>query len=317
MNLQGFEIYLTRKLPKRSTVQINLSLMRMYFDSFPIFTQENVDALYLIKIQSLCKGSYLNRMRTAFLHYADYCKTPINIDRFKELPSLQTTMSDAEIETFVSLPPPAGNSSKEKWSRWSMFWKIMAFSAIRPGNVASMTVDQVDFGQKCFVLPDTKTDPARIPMNNVIIPELEAYVKSVHGKYLFPLQSKKAPDKVYVEKPDWSNNFKVRTKMMSLKRIGLRPYSLRHSLCQRLSDLDVNPFRVQGIMNHKNITTTMNYYHKSMKQASLAINKDSLGKTNMPIERIRQLKEYIQSMELPEDQFLLVLENERIEIKIK
>lgn len=264
MSNQEFELFLTRKL-KRSTVLINIAMVEMYFRDYEVFDQKNVDNLLLDKIQRNCKGSYLNRLRTALLHYSDFSGIPIHIDKFKEVHSLQATMSDEEIEQFLSLSPPAGNSGIGKWNRWTMFWTIAAYSGIRPGNIASMEVSQVDFGQRCFVLPDTKTEPMRIPINPVILPKLEEYVKCSSSKYLFPLSSEKAPDKKYVEKPDWSNNFKVRTKMMGIKRYNLRPYSMRHSLCSRLADLEVNVFKIQAIMGHKSINTTVGYYHSSMK----------------------------------------------------
>jgi len=317
MNLDGFLLYLTRKLPKESTVKLNIALLKLFFDKYETFDQRSVDNFFLDKIHKKCKGSYLNRVRTALLHYSDYVHIPLSIDRFKELPSLQTTMSDTEIETLLSLPPPAGNSGIDKWYRWTMFWTIAAYSGIRPGNIASMTIQQVDFGQQCFILPDTKTEPARIPINPLILPQLEAFVKQ-SGTYLFPSTSKKkAPNKIHVDKADWCNNFKVRCEMMGLRRIGLRPYSLRHSLCTRLVDLNENIFRVAQVMNHRNIMVTEGYYRRSMKQAQLTIQKDPLGKRNMPHEVIKQIRAYIDSLELNNTQFDYAIENGRIEVKIK
>jgi integrase len=147
-------------------------------------------------------------------------------------------MSDEEIEAFLKLPPPFitridPRSNKtllyrfdvKAWTVWTLFFKILAYSGMRSGEVAHLTIESVDFGRQVFILEDTKTNTPRfVPIAPALLEEISAYVKTLSGKYLFPSKKgsistrQKAP---VIDDTDWGYQFHKRLTLLGIKRKNL------------------------------------------------------------------------------------------------
>jgi len=204
-------------------------------------------------------------------------------------------MSDAEIEAFLSLPPPTnGERVKNNYAVWTLFFKILAYSGMRPGEVAHLAIDRVDFGRQVFVLEDTKTNtPRYVPIAPALLSDLTDHIKTLTGDKLFPsTRGGKFRQNGVVNDVDWGYNFHSRIKRLGIKRKNLRPYSLRPSFITRMLDEDVNIFKVQKIVGHRQISTTAHYTHLTTKDITRAINKDPLSRASLPYyERLKLFRE--------------------------
>jgi integrase len=194
---------------------------------------------------------------------------------------------------------------------WTLFYSVLAFTGMRPGELAGMTVDRVDFGQKVFLLrsEDVKTKTSRlVPIPERVSKQLYEYVQTLKGEYLFPSQRTKnrKTGKPTIDDVDWGYNFHTRINRLGIKRAGLTPYSLRHSIITRLLDEDVNLFRVQRLVGHSQIATTAHYYHHSTKALQQTVQKDPLArKTTTTQEVFNQLVEHVQQFILGDKRFVL------------
>lgn len=202
-------------------------------------------------------------------------------DRYRQ----KATLSDEEIESILSLPPATKRyynvvtkkieettANPKSYEYWTVFFNILAFSGMRPGEVAALKVENVDFGRGVFVLEDTKiNEPRFVPIAANITEILRSWVKDKEG-YIFP---SKRPEG-HTSSVEWQYNFTKRIKRLGIVRPNLTPYSLRHSLITRLLEEDVNIFKVQKIVGHHDLRTTSIYTHLTTKDIQKAINKHPL-----------------------------------------
>jgi integrase len=128
------------------------------------------------------KGTYLNILLLALRAYWDFQGRGVpNIEFFKEEEAIKATLSDEEIERIINLKPLCkGKRYRERWDRWTLFFKIMAYTGMRPGEVAKLGRDNCDFGRSVFILEQTKTDPRLVPIPPAVIKSL------LHGLELSP-----------------------------------------------------------------------------------------------------------------------------------
>lgn len=330
--LAGFQSWLAGKGRKIGTVRTtSYNLKRVLRQSK--LTSDGV-ASFLFQLQKEGKrNAYINHFVTALHLYGQYKSIPF-LQEIKQLPSqpfLKATMSDEEIERFLAVECPQAkylrgtktlSPSWARWHRMTVFWSICAFTGMRTGEVAHLTVDDVDWGRNVFILEDTKTnEPRVVPIPPNIESLLREYMKSCTF-YLFP--SLRGGDhngtgKV-IDSVDWSYDFHKRRKMLGIQRKNLSPYSLRHSLITRLLEEDVNIFKVQKIVGHKRLETTAMYTHLSTKDIQEAIKKHPIiRRSTDPKNIIKSIVEAVNSFQLHKDKrflYHLTETEESIEVKV-
>jgi len=202
----------------------------------------------------------------------------------------------------------------------------MAFTGMRPGEVAHLTINTVDFGRNIFILKDTKTNTPRfVPIPPNVLKDLQAHVESIKTEYLFPAErggNRRKEEKV-VDDVDWHYNFQQRIKRLGIKRDNLSCYSLRHSFITTMLEEDVNLFKVQKIVGHRRLETTAHYTHLTTKDLQQTITKHpSVRKATSPHVILKAIQDVIKNFQLDNDSRFTYSLNETesslaIEVKIK
>ncbi len=267
-----------------------------------------------------CKNSYINHYVDFGAVWSDYQKyqgLPFDeryykIRYFKTEDVNKSTMSDEEIEKFLSLPPYSATrlhksgkpmmvvyDQKGMYHVWTLFFSILAYTGMRPNEVATLTVESVDFGRNVFVIDsqNSKTHEQRfVPIASVLVEPLKKHIDKC-TKYLFP--SSRGGGRGVFDSGDWGYNFHERLKRLEIRRSGLTPYSFRHSFITRMLDEDVNLFKVQKIVGHRRTETTAKYEHLTTKDIQKAILKHPLIRKNTdPQFVIDAVYEFIKGLNL-------------------
>lgn len=280
-----------------------------------------------------CKNSYINRFLDVARIYCDFKRhngydidnTIYDIKYLKEEVPQRATMSDSEIEAFLSLPPKRNGPLETKhYNTWTLFFSIMAFTGMRPQEVARQTVDTVDLGRGVFIVTDemSKTHTQRyVPIPPNIQDKLKEHLLQCQY-YLFKARKNSYRFNLpIVDNVDWGYNFHERRKRLGIVRKGLCPYSLRHSLITRLLEEDVNIFKVQKIVGHRRLDTTAGYTHMTTKDIQLAIAKHPLiRKATDPRQILDTFKEIVRSFEFEKNgkfKFAMCENNKGINVSIK
>jgi len=332
---------------RQSTATYNVQKINVLLRQIDTFSKVNLESLFVRLKGEGKNNNYINTLRDVARVYCDYLQykglevdeSIYSIKKLKEVASVRATLSDSEIEAFLNLPAPASRvhnqytkelwdcqTSKKGYDIWTIFFSIMAYTGMRPQEVALLTTDLVDFGRGVFIVTEenSKTHSERfVPIPPNIKVKLEDHVKGLKGSYLFPAKSGKSYrfQKPVVDNVDWGYNFHTRIKRLGIKRKGLVPYSLRHSLITRLLEEDVNIFKVQKIVGHRRLETTARYTHMTTKDIQLAIAKHPLiRKATDPMQILDAFKEVVRGFEFDKNNkfsFSLQEGNGEVNVQIK
>jgi len=320
MDIEQFRLFLLteqkgkKRLRGKRTVDLHLSLLRRISRDSKSLSPDDISTFLLSLFEQGRKGTYLNDFVDTLHIYGRFLKTNLyeTLKYFPEEDYEKATMSDEEIEKFLALPctvltrrdtrTPAAPLityaiGKERYLKMQMFWKCLAYSGARPGEIAALKITDVDFGRQVFCV-DGKTGKRLVPIAQHLIPELTAYIERLDTEYLFPSTSGRNNYRHHtptISDVDWGYDFHSRLKKLGIKRTNLTPYSLRHSFITRMLDEDVNLYSVQNVVGHKQGSpVTSQYYHLSTKRLIKTINSDPLGRAVMSYdERFHQFRSIV------------------------
>lgn len=333
--LTKYQLYCSQNGYKKSTMRTNIILFKYLFRECPDLSEAQIVSFFLKLKSTGRKNHHINKYISVLntintFHPLLYIPT-----YFKAEPAgIKSTMSDQEIESFLNLPCPTKvHTSRygkkticftdpKGYIRYTMFWKICAFSGMRMGEVAHLTVDRVDFGRNVFILVETKTNtPRMVPIAPNIVQDLKAYISELETDVLFPSARGGKYKGDVIDDVDWNYNFKKRIERLGIKRKGLTPYSFRHSMCTRLLEEDVSFPKVMKIMGHKRAETTLQYEHLTTKDIQTAVLKHSLIQRSTDPENIlNSLAQKVEEFNIRHDNrffFKMTRENGALFIEIK
>ena len=307
-DLKEFKLYLIEKNCRPRTVLYHEKTMKRLLLRLPDLSLAHFQDHLIWLRQKGYKASYINdNISTIKIWARSKGLAEYEVLRhLREEEPLKSTMADHEIETFLALPPSRGGKKEcVNYDRWTLFFSIMAFTGMRPGEVAFLKVDDVDYGRSVFILMVTKTNTLRVvPIPPHLLETIKAHIDALDQQFLFPSRLGGNKDGItpVVDNVDWHYNFHARLKRMGVKRQNLSPYPLRHSFITRMLEEEVNLFKVQKIVGHRKIETTAHYTHLTTKDIQTALRKDPLIKRKIaPEEMITQIVEYTTTYSLQKD----------------
>ena len=282
--LDRFKLYLAElrgsKALKPVTRNARLQALKRLMKEVPDLEVEALRLLFA-KLRDTHKPEYTNYLIVSLHHYGRFLETDkYNVFKLDQVEvGDKTTLTDSEIEDFLSLPSSV---------KWKLYFTILAYTGMRPGEAASLTTSQIDLGRNIFLVTG-KSGFRPVPIPPSALHDITDYLKTLDGDYLFP-GNRKCP----VGRTSWKNEFDRRIKLLGIKRKGLSCHSLRHSLITRLLSEDVNLFKVKKLVGHKRTDTTERYTHLITKDLTKAMAKDPLTRGNLPLyDRMKMFRESV------------------------
>lgn len=325
--MEDFKAYLLRNDRKIRTVYRHLKNLGRILDHCPNLTKTEVEAYFTQLKEQGCKNTYLNSMLHSVRMYAHFKGTDelLTITYRKREIFQKATMSDEEIEAFLNLEFPGSTkpyydhrvnkyvepSLYKRWRVWNVFFSIMAFAGMRPGEVAALRVGDIDFGRQVFVIRDSKTNtPGIAPIAPNILGLVKKHLETLSGEHLFPsFEGGKAwkgkgmdGGEAILNSNAWHDHFHKRLKILRIKRTNLTPYSFRHSYATRLLESNVSLFHVKKLLRHNDLRSTLVYEHLTTKDLIDAVQKLPLVRRGTSTRTILQaIIELIKSFKIEED----------------
>jgi integrase len=166
-------------------------------------------------------------------------------------PSHPSKMTEQQIQAVLNL--------KFQYQR-SKFQQILAasllgFQGLRPGEVANLKKEDIDFDQKILILRETKSQEVQnAPIHQDLISPLEKYVNYLkQGEYLFVRSSKKhwTRKDVYHSAQDLGETFGIQ---------GVNPRKLRSTAAHQMVSVGVHMNIVSEFLRHKDKATAPRHY---------------------------------------------------------
>lgn len=226
----------------------------------------------------------------------------------KQQETTKTILSQKEIELLINLPRQKGRAIKTH-ERYSLFWKILAETGMRPKELA--TLKQKNIRDDGVYLYETKTGrPRFVPLLPETIKRLKEFAEDRDVIFINQLGTP-------LKKADWGNNFRYRLRILGIKRPGVSAYSLRHSKITRMIEGDISPFKIRKIVGHADIQSTLNYEHLTTRDVITANERDPLFTANLtPDTRSDNLLATIKQLILNGDHYEFKKTEKGIEVKI-
>ncbi len=340
---KAFAAYLLMDDRKQSSIYRHIKNLQRILDHAPSFTEEEIEDYFVQLKERGLKNTYLNSLICTIRQYAKFKQIPqLQHFRFRKKEIAQkATLSDEEIEGFLTLKPAnvrkvhsiTGKeyfcpANPKLYDVWTTFFSIMAFTGMRPGEVAYLKVGDVDWGRGVFVIRDSKTNqPGIAPIPPNIKERIERHIKSlpINQEYLFLStyghQTKRwnGSSKVFCN-VDWHYNFHTRVKRLGINRPGLTPYSLRHSFATRLLEENVSLFHVKKLMRHSDLKSTLVYEHLTTKDLIQAVKKLPMVRFGSdPTLILQDIATMVKGFELENDhrfKFSITEDGKSLDIKI-
>lgn len=185
--------------------------------------------------------------------------------RVKPCP-IKGTLSDAEIEDFLALPPP-NKKYACLYAKDTLFFSILAMTGCRPAELAN--VRKEDVTDSVIKLNHTKTGrPRIIPIPPPVKDFLKCYISKCVTDYLFMTTR----GKMY-SYATWQHSFNDRIKRLGINRPNITLYSLRHSCATSLLKQDVSPFKIAKLLGNSVEIIEKNYSHLVISDLEVAITR--------------------------------------------
>ena len=323
--LKDFKFYLQENGRKPRTIQRSIDNIYRVITHTKRLSKDEINRYFGELKDNGRKNTYINGMVGTIRVYARFKRLRDELVHLKfrkeDVPQV-STMSDNEIESLVNMECPRvaqrhrtgkmmmrRSCPPEVWNTWSLFFKIMAFTGMRPGEVAFLKLRDIDWGRGVFIIEDSKTNtPGLAPIPPNIFSELEAFLEKKNLEqdgYLFPSRFGGNHDGVtpVFDNVDWHYAFHKRLDLLGIKRPNLKPYSLRHSFATTLLETEgVDIADVKKLMRHKDIKTTLIYEHLTTKDMINTIKKLPLvRKGSDPANILQLLISAVKSFEMDKD----------------
>lgn len=286
--LNEFRRFLQREGMRHSTIEHHCENIE-YIARNTRLTKDGIEEYLFSLYEKGTAPSTLNKYISGVHNWGKFTgdKTLLEIERFKELPVHKSTLSEQELKDFLALPCAKGHPQKD-YDIWNLYYDLDISTGGRGGEIATLTIDQIDFGRGVIQLDKTKTVPRDIAFPQRLTPILQNHIKSLIGENLFP--------KHFADHKIRNRNFQRRLKRLGIKRKGLSLHSLRHSFGTRMVTEISLPI-LQQQMGHKKLDTTAQYLHLTTKQIIESIKLDPMERMGLSYnERFKQAREELRKL---------------------
>jgi site-specific recombinase XerD len=256
--IRAMELKNLSKHTQRAYLAAVTGLVRHYRQSPDEATQEMVDdyLLYLKNDKGLAPnscGSALNGLRFFYKHVAQKELT-FDYSIRKRPRKLPTVLTMEQIWKIIC----ATDNLKHRLILMTTY-----AAGLRASEVAVLKPEHIDSSRMLIKIVDAKGHKDRYTMLSArLLNELRAYYKTYRPKtYLFPSQFKKKENRPLCYETIRSTYEDARNKAGVKQGAGI--HTLRHSFATHLLEAGFDIRKIQVLMGHSRLTTTMIYLHVS------------------------------------------------------
>lgn len=250
MDLTNFKNYLKININSSDSQKSYISRMREFFRFYNEFNQENINAYLAQKLDKGNGEQWFNQTMTAMRHYEKSVGVNFVYPKFKKIPKNERDfLTKDELEKEIL---PYFKHIFPKQEKFYIFIvKFLFYTGVRTKEFWQLKPEDILWDEKIFICRKSKngTDK-KIPFPSFLIPDMK--------KYLLPENK--------VTKSIITNIFRTLKKELRYKK-NLHPHLLRHSYSHYMLELGIPIERLQILLGHSNIKTTMIYAKPRVEDA--------------------------------------------------
>jgi integrase/recombinase XerD len=261
--IKAMELRNLSKNTQRYYLSAVIGVARYYQQSPDTLTQEMIEdyLLYLKNDKGNTPGTcatVVAGLRFFYNHVADR-QTPFNYRVRKKTTKLPTVLTQEEIWELIHAP---------KNLKHQLILMATYSAGLRASEVAALKPEHIESKRMLIKVENGKGGKDRYTILSLkLLKGLRHYYKTSHPKtYLFPSSYKHRKNQILTYPSVRSIYEKARKKAEITKGAGI--HTLRHSFATHLLEAGYDIRRIQVLMGHRRLSTTMIYLHVSCKTLS-------------------------------------------------
>ena len=253
MNHDNFKNHLKLNVDSTNSQVNYLSRVKCFFDEYKEFNQENINAYLSKRLDKISKSTF-NQTLTGFRHYGVMVNIKLIFPKYKKI-SIKEKDYLTEDEILNELLPYYKQLFPKQGEFYSFVTKFLFYTGIRPDEMCSLLTRDIDFEKNLFIVRSPKDhEDKKVPFPSILIPLMKKYlqkdrvlaynIKYSYIQYIF--------NRINIE-------LKYKKKLNS--------YMLRHGYAHWILDNGVPIEKLQILMGHSDLRTTMIYCKPRVEDA--------------------------------------------------
>jgi site-specific recombinase XerD len=260
--IKAMELRNLSKHTQRYYLSAATGLARYYQQSPDKLSQEMIEdyVLYLKNEKGNAPGSCANVVAGLRFFYSYVADRQISIDySVRKATKLPSVLSQEEIWELIN----AAHNLKHRLILMTTY-----SAGLRAGEVAALKPEHIDSKRMLIKVENAKGGKQRYTILSLkLLKELRRYYKTCKPKtYLFPSSYNHRKNQKLTYSSVRSIYEKARKKASIKKGVGI--HTLRHSFATHLLEAGYDIRKIQVLMGHRRLSTTMIYLHVSRKTLS-------------------------------------------------
>lgn len=253
MKLENFYQYLKINLDSANTKETYYSQMKCFFKHHKEFNQETINEYLAKKIDDGIAKRTFNIIVASFNHYQTFLKSDFEIPNYKKVgTSIKQYLTEKELHEEILV---YFNRLFLKYEYYSFIVKILFYVGLRPKELCELQKENILFDEQLFLIKQTKNrKDKRVPFPKILENDIKKYLEQ-NGEKAFNIKYSQI---YYI--------FNTVNKNLMYKK-KLNPYILRHSYAHYCLDNGVPVEKLQLLMGHADLKTTMIYAQPSETEA--------------------------------------------------
>ena len=253
MNLDNLKNYLKLNVDSPNSQGNYFSRVKCFFDEHKEFNQDNINA-YLSKRLDTVSVSTFNQTTTALRHYEKMVGVEMVYPKYKKI-SIKEKDYLTEDEMLKELLPYYSQIFDKQYEFYSFVTKFLFYTGVRPDEMCKLQTKDIDFNKQIFIVRSPKdNEDKKVPFIKSLIPLMQKYLQN-NSTFAYNIKYQRIK---YIFN-------KLNTELRYKKK--LNSYMLRHSYAHYLLDNGVPIEKLQILLGHSDLKTTMIYAKPKEKDA--------------------------------------------------
>lgn len=260
-NLEKFNQWLKINCSARNTVEAYYAQMSKFFKTQSEFTQDSVNEYIASRIDEGISKSTVNQINKAMRKYREFSKISVELPKIKK--------EDKKVRTYITLEEleqeilPMFTLIFRDWEKRELIMRFMFFTGLRLQEILNLKRTDFDLEKREIVIRNTKGKKDRIVK----------FTKKIGALVQSQFNVEPEETNAFNISREWINYlFRKINKDLKYKK-HLSPHIARHAFAKHCLKKGLGIERLQKLMGHADLKTTMIYANPTEEEACIDYDK--------------------------------------------
>ena len=254
MNLDNFKNYLKISIDTKNSRKNYFNRVKCFFDQYSELTQENFNKYLASKIDDNMSRSTFNQTMTAFRHYFKASGEEVLLPKYKKVQQKEKDfLTEKEFKYILWYVPRIFDKNP---LFYHFILRMLFYTGIRPDELVNLKSNDIDFDNQIFIVRNTKNGrDKKVPFPKHLIRDMHVYMNGSGNVNAYNISYGMILNIIT----------RINTELAYKKK--LNPYMLRHSYARHMLVKGIPIEKLQILMGHSDLKTTLIYAKPRVEDA--------------------------------------------------